>query len=258
MCILALYFQSTSDAPVLIAHNREDLYDRSTAPPRVHYGRPKVICPVNRKDGGTWIGVNQYGLVVAVINRVKPSPEPSRTPSVYTLCRELLNCNSAQHALTTCCEKLRAGDYPPSHFLCVDRRQGALVQYGEDLEVVFLHPGLHLLTAGSLNDPRDPRQDFARRMMTLQRLDSAVAFLAAASRVFSRKADPEGRRGLVITGNEFGTVASSLLAITHRPSHAVFHYAPGPPSETPYEDYSAFLRQVLSAERNGRPAQKSE
>lgn len=255
MCVLALYFQATGDAPVLLAHNREDLYERPAAPPRVHYGRPKVICPVDRKDGGTWIGVNQYGLVVAVISRLKPSVTASSPRSVYTLCRELLNCASAQQAVSMCCEQLRTGEYPPTHFLCADRRSGAVVQFGEDLEVVPLTPGLHLLSAASLDDPRDPRQDFARRMMTLQRLDSAVAFLAAASRVFSRKADPEGRRGLVITGREFGTVASSLLAITNRPSQAVFHYAAGPPSDTPYEDYSAFLRQVLSAERNGRTAQ---
>lgn len=255
MCVLAIHFQATSEAPVLLAHNRDDSYERPVGPPRVHYGRPKVICPVDRKDGGTWIGVNQHGLVVAVINRVKPGTEPPEGRSVYVLCRELLNSASASQAISLCCEELQTGKYPACHFLCADRRFGAVVQYGGDLTVVPLRPGLHFLSTAPLDDPFDPRQEFARRMLTLQRLDSAVAFLAAASRVFSRKADAEGRRGLVISSPGFGTVCSSLVALTNRPSQAVFHFAPGPPSETPYDDYSAFLRQVLSAERNGRPVQ---
>ncbi|MCS7238145.1 MAG: NRDE family protein [Thermoguttaceae bacterium] len=255
MCVLAIHFQAINEAPVLLAHNRDDSYERPVSPPRVHYGRPKVICPVDRKDGGTWIGVNQHGLAVAVINRGRPGAEPPDARSVFVLCRELLNCASATHAISKCCEELQTGKYSPSHFLCVDRRFGAVVHYGGEINVVPLRPGLHFLSTAPLDDPFDPRQEFARRMLTLQRLDSPVAFLAAASRVFSRKADPEGRRGLVISGPGFGTVCSTLVALTNRPSHAVFHFAPGPPSETPYDDYSAFLRQVLSAERNGRPAQ---
>jgi hypothetical protein len=207
---------------------------------------------VDRKDGGTWLGVNQHGLVVAFIRRFRPNASSgSRSPGL--LCRELLNCPGAQQAVQKCVEELESGEYGPVNFLCVDRRHGAVIQSDAQVEVLPLSPGLHLLTAGNLDDPSDPRQEFARRMMTLQRLDSAVAFLAAASRVFSRRADPEGRRGLVITGRDFGTLCSTLLAVTNKPSQAVCHYAPGPPSDYPYDDYSPFLRQVLSAERNGRP-----
>ena len=89
-------------------------------------------------------------------------------------------------------------------------------------------------------------------MLTLQTLDSAVTFLAVASRVFSRKLDAEGRRGVVIVGGEFGTVSSTLLSLPRKIQHAVYQYSSGPPCNCPYDDLSALLRQVLSTERSRR------
>jgi hypothetical protein len=86
--------------------------------------------------------------------------------------------------------------------------------------------------------------------LTLHTLDSAVTFLAVASRVFSRKPDRDGRRGVVITGGEFGTVSSTLLSLPRKIQQAVYQYSSGPPSDNPYDDLSALLRQVLSTERS--------
>ena len=90
-------------------------------------------------------------------------------------------------------------------------------------------------------------------MLTLHTLDSAVTFLAVASRAFSRKPDAEGRRGVVLTGGEFGTVSSTLLSLPRKIQHSIYQYCDGPPSERPYEDLSALLRQVLSAGRSRKP-----
>ena len=49
--------------------------------------------------------------------------------------------------------------------------------------VIELPPGLHLLSNSNLNDHSDERQEFVRRLLTLQRLDSAVAFLAFGARM---------------------------------------------------------------------------
>ena len=111
-------------------------------------------------------------------------------------------------------------------------------------------PGLHVITTGNVDDPKDERHEFVRRMLTLQTLDSAVTFLAVASRVFSRKPDGEGRRGVVITGSEFGTVSSTLLSLPRKIQHAIYQYAPAPPCDCAYDDLSALLRQVLSTERS--------
>ncbi len=248
MCVLAIQYKATADAPILLAENREECVDRPTQPPRIQSGPPRVLCGIDRKAGGTWAGVNQYGLVVTVANRPK-AVLPAEPRSRGLLCRELLGLDSAKKAARYAARQLATGAYAGASYLCADAKHGLVVYGGDTIEVVELTPGLHLLSNGNLNDCQDERQEFARRMLTLQRLDSAVAFLAVASRAFSRKPNAAGRRGMVIAGSEFGTVSSTLLAITERPQHAIYEYAPGPPSECPYDDFSHLLRQVLTTDR---------
>lgn len=248
MCLLAIQYQTASDAPILLAQNREELFDRPTQAPRIQSGKPRVVCGIDRKAGGTWLGVNQHGLVVVVANRSK-AVVPAEPRSRGLLCRELLRFHTAREAVEEAARQLATGVYAGANYLCVDAASGAVVYGGNTVEVVELTPGLHLMTNGMLDDPSDKRQGFVRRLLTLQRLDSAVAFLAVASRTFSRKPDRAGRRGVVLTGGAYGTVSSTLLSLAERPQSSVLQYAPGPPSEYAYDDLSALLRQVLSTEK---------
>ncbi len=248
MCVLAIQYKTAQDSPILVAHNREELYDRPSQVPRIQSGRPRLVCGIDRKAGGTWFGVNQHSLFVAVCNRPK-AVVPSDPRSRGLLCRELLGSATAKEALETAANELATGCYAGANYVCADAESGGVVYGGDEIEVVSLEPGLHLLTNGRLDDHGDQRQAFVRRLLTLQRLDSAVAFLAVASRAFSRKPDAEGRRGVVVCGKDYGTVSSSLLSLSIKMQNSVYQYAPGPPSEHPYDDVSALLRQVLSTDR---------
>lgn len=248
MCVLAIQYKAARDAHILVAHNREEFYDRPTQAPRIQPGRPRVICGVDRKAGGTWLGVNQHGLFVAVANRPK-TLVPVEPRSRGLLCRELLHLRTAKEAAEHAAREFASGAYAGANCVCADARSGAVVYGGNTVETVELTRGLHILTNGDLDDVHDERQELVRRLLTLQRLDSAVAFLAVASRSFSRRPDNSGRRGVVIVGNQYGTVSSTLLALTRKPQHSVFQYAPGPPPEHGYDDLSALLRQVLSTDK---------
>ncbi len=248
MCILAIQYKAARDAPILVAQNREEAYDRPTQAPRIQAGRPRVICGIDKKAGGTWLGVNQHGLFAAVANRIKSSvpPEPR---SRGLLCRELLQFEHAAKAAEHAAKELASGRYAGANFIVADARSAAVILGGDTVEVVSLTPGLHIVSNSGLDNPNDERQEFVRRLLTLQRLDSAVAFLAVASRTFSRKPDANGRRGATISGPEYGTVSSTLLALPKKTHNAVYHYAAGSPSDHPYDDLSALLRQVLSTDK---------
>jgi len=249
MCTMALLFRHAKGTPILVAANREERYDRATQYPKIQSGTPRVVCGIDRKAGGTWFGVNQYGLMCSVLNRRKlhVPPEPR---SRGLLCRELLHLRTAKEAAAHAAKALKTGHYAGANYVCADPKHAYVVHGGNQIEVVELEPGLHVITGGDVDDPSDERHEFVRRMLTLHTLDSAVTFLAVASRVFSRKQDRDGRRGVVISGREFGTVSSTLLALSRKPQHAIYQYAPAPPSECAYDDLSALLRQVLSAERS--------
>ncbi len=97
-----------------------------------------------------------------------------------------------------------------------------------------------------MNDPTDERVRLAHRLLTLQMLDSPVKFLAVASKVFARAPSPAGRPTMVVRGNEYGTVSSTLIALSPKPRDAIFQFASSAPYQSKYEDYSPMLRDILS------------
>jgi hypothetical protein len=259
MCTLAILYRVARGTPILVAANREERFDRSTQYPKIQSGSPRIVCGIDRRAGGTWLGVNQNGVLCTAANRRK-TVVPTEPRSRGLLCRELLNHRTAREAAAHAARELAKGLYAGVNYVCADGRYAAVVHGGDNVEIVELGPGLHVVTGGNVDDPKDERHEFIRRMLTLHTLDSAVTFLAVASRVFSRKPDDEGRRGVVVLGSEFGTVSSTLLSLPRKIQHAVYQYAPGPPCDHPYDDLSALLRQVLSTERarknregNGKP-----
>lgn len=249
MCILAIQYQATRDAPVLIAQNRDEDYDRPWQAPRIQSGRPRVVCGIDRKSGGTWLGVNQYGLFATVINAPKRNV-PFDAKSRGVLCRDLLACKTAEEAVERAANELSTGLYGGANFVCADKESAAVI-YGRDtVDVEPITPGLHIITESRMDNRDDPRQEFVRRLMTLQTIDSSVAFLAAAHHSFSRPPDVTGKRGVVIQGKDRGTVCSTLLSLTGRKQNSIYQFAAGPPCDTSYDDVSALLRQVLSTDRS--------
>ena len=94
MCLLALFFRVVEDAPIVAGAIREEFFDRGGEPPALLEGPTRVVAGIDPTAGGTWFGVNERGLLVAVTNRRK-SQSPEAPPSRGLLVRELLQCASA-------------------------------------------------------------------------------------------------------------------------------------------------------------------
>ncbi len=143
-------------------------------------------------------------------------------------------------------DELATGNYDGVNFVCADAESGWVVHGGDDYEVVPLEEGLNIIGNSDVNDPRDERVKLARRLLTLQTLDSPVKFLAVASKVFARAPAGPMRPSMVIREARRGTVSSTLIALGQKPRDAIFQYADGAPDEAKYEDFSPFLRDILS------------
>jgi uncharacterized protein with NRDE domain len=245
MCLLAVQYKSVPEAPILVAANREEAYDRPTLIPSIQPGKPRVLSGVDAKAGGTWLGVNQNGLFVGAANRQKMMlPTAPRSRGLLT--RDLLRANSARQAVDMAMEELLANKYEGVNFIIADAESGWAVHGGDDPEVTELVEGLNIITNYDLNEPRDERQKLAKRLLTLQTLDSAVKFLAVASKAFARPPAAPDRPGMVIKGKDRGTVSSTLIALGKKPRDAIFQYANGSPETARFEDYSPLLRDILS------------
>lgn len=257
MCLLAIHYKAVPEAPILVAANRDEFYDRSSTIPSIQSGKPRVLCGIDSLAGGTWLGVNQNGLVVAVSNRQKVLT-PIAPRSRGLLCREVLKAGSSREAVEIALEGLESGKYDGANFVIADNKYGVAIHGGDSIDVVELDEGLNLIANNDLNDPNDPRLQLAKRLLTLQSLDSPVKFLAVASRVFARGPAGDGRPSIVLRRDQRGTVSSTLIALGKKPRDAIFQFAAGSPDQARYEDYSPLLRDILSRGlRESRALQKT-
>lgn len=245
MCLLAIQYKLVPEAPILVATNREEFYDRPSLPPSIQSGKPRIMCGLDQQAGGTWLGVNQHGLLVAACNRWKMSP-PLAPRSRGLLCKDLLRAGSSRRAVDMALEELSSNKYDGVNFVIADSESGWVVHGSDDVEVVELEEGLTIVGNGDVNDPRDARGKMAQRLLTLQTLDSPVKFLAVASKVFARTPSPPGRPSIVLRGPDRGTVSSTLISLGKKPRDAIYQYCAGPPDQGKYEDFSPLLRDILS------------
>jgi uncharacterized protein with NRDE domain len=243
MCLLALFFRVVEDAPVVVGANREELYARGGEPPRILDGPCPALAGVDPQAGGTWLGVNERGVLVAVTNRPK-SQLPAQPRSRGLLARELLACQSAARAADLASRELDRNRYAGCNILCVDREHAIVLQAGDWLRVRPLPPGLHVLTAHDVNDGSDRRIGHSLWWLSQRSYANGEQCAAALKELCAQGGN--GDPPICLRGKEGGTVSSSVVVLNSAPLRSRYLHAQGPPDATPYADYSQLLQQLLS------------
>jgi uncharacterized protein with NRDE domain len=68
MCLVLLALDSHPKYSLVLAANRDEFYDRPTAPAGFWSDAPRVLGGRDLKAGGTWLGIDRRGRVAAVTN----------------------------------------------------------------------------------------------------------------------------------------------------------------------------------------------
>jgi uncharacterized protein with NRDE domain len=79
MCLVLIALNSHPDYSLIVAANRDEFYDRPTAPAAFWADAPSVLAGRDLKAGGTWLGIDRRGRFAAVTNyrqgrRERPAP----------------------------------------------------------------------------------------------------------------------------------------------------------------------------------------
>ncbi len=228
MCSLLLAWQVIEGAPIALAANRDEAYDRESRGPRLLCAEPKVIAPVDARAGGTWLGVNDRGLVVAIANR-RDGPEGERSRG--QLVRDMLTADTADEARTFLASVLGEHTYAGFHLLLVDPIDGFYVTWDGTLEGHELTPGVHVLD----NDGLDEAADIPRTVRGRLEVRPGLSTETWLDRAVDVLADHD--LGLCRHGESFGTVSASTVTVaTNGEPDISYRYAAGPPCETTFED----------------------
>jgi len=244
MCTLAIYFRMSDEYPVIIAANRDEFLDRPAVAPTRLCENPDVVGGRDLRAGGTWLGINQYGIVAGLLNRRSAQNDPARR-SRGLLCLDALRFSRADEAARFVGEQ-RSADYNPFNLL-IASRDAAYVAYNhaDRIEIVGLKPGLHLLTNLNVDDFECPRisasyERFAELGCDPDFLRDPVSRRGELRRLLSDhrvQLDPRNGRpnALCLHLDGYGTRSSSLIFLGKDPGHVEHFFASGAPCKSGYE-----------------------
>jgi uncharacterized protein with NRDE domain len=141
-------FQVVQDSPLIVAANRDELYERPTvAMTALRETGPRILGGRDELAGGTWLAVNENGLVAALVNQPSLEGRDPTKRSRGELPIVFASHPTAAEAITEVTAKLDAAAYNPCWMLVGDRDAlfSVGIPGGSRLEVEQLPPGLHIL-----------------------------------------------------------------------------------------------------------------
>jgi|SRR5579875_618604 len=238
MCTLAIYFQVFPTRPVVVAANRDEFLDRPALAPTVLNQAPVIAGGKDLKAGGTWLAINQFGMVAGLLNRRSSTAADPSLRSRGQLCLQALHHADVEQAIAYVTRQ-DPNAYNPFNLLVASPRVAVVADNrGGRIRATRLAPGMHLLTNLDVDDFECPRISAAFERFRALCQEPALgdrgaelrARLATLLADHSTQLDPRSNRpnALCLHGDKYGTRSSSIISIGA--SGASEHYfAPGPP-----------------------------
>jgi hypothetical protein len=208
-----------------------------------------VVAGLDELAGGSWLGINDWGVVACILNRKGTLGPLPGARSRGELVLDALDVADAQDAA----EILADVDplaYRPFNMIVADNRDAFWIRHadreGSDaVEVHALPEGLSILTAMDLNDSTDPRiRAFLPRFQAAARPDpeqGLEGWRPWATLLASRTHDVDKGPSSAMcfqTETGFGTVSSALVALpsmNRTDTKPKFYFAKEPPDQARYE-----------------------
>ncbi len=251
MCTVVILIRPGHDWPLIIAANRDELIERPSQPPAAHWpDRPGLIAGRDALAGGTWLGINEFGLIAGILNR-----KGSLGPMDGFRSRGELPLEALDHADAEAAAEALAGiepaSYRPFNMVIADNRDAYWLRLAEDhgggedgggVRVSALPPGLSMITSGERNDTSQPRirtylpQFHKASPPNPENGDYTAWQRLLGARIHDQRAGSEGAM-CIATERGFATVSSSLIALPapgRGGGKPRWLFCPGSPDEAEY------------------------
>jgi uncharacterized protein with NRDE domain len=241
MCTLIILRRPEHAWPVIIGANRDEMIDRPALPPGRHWpDREEVVAGMDLLGGGSWLGVNDWGLAAAILNRHGSLGPDANLRSRGELVLEALDHADAV-AAASALTQLDPAAYRSFNLIVADNRDGFWLRHAGKgrIEAFPLHDGLSLIAAGDIDESETRRLALARpRFEAAPPPDPDRDDWTAWETLLgdaSRPADEPPNAALRFdTGRGFATLSSALIALPaigaeeRRPRYRYAQWLPEP------------------------------
>jgi len=245
MCTLVILRRPGHRWPVLIGANRDEMIDRPSKPPGRHWAdRPELVAGLDVFAGGSWLGVNDWGVAAAVLNR-----HGSLGPVLGKRSRGELVLEALDHAdAAAAAEALSDLDpeaYRTFNLIIVDESHGFWLRHagGPRVEAKPLKDGLSMIAAGDLDELATRRLELALpafRAWPTPDPDNED-WSSWQSLLGSTRAPPNepATAAMRFRTDGYGTVSSALIGLPGRDGsdrRPVFRFTEWLPNPSPWRD----------------------
>ena len=163
MCLIAIAYRVHPAYPLIIAANRDEFFDRPTAPLDFWPDHPDILAGRDLKNRGTWLGVNTKGKVAAVTNYREPDAKPDTGISRGQLVSDFL---AGDTPAETYLETIKGQKDAYSGFNLIAGTTDRLLWYSNRGGVItMIEPGIHAVSNHLLDTPW-PKAEKIRQGMT--------------------------------------------------------------------------------------------
>jgi uncharacterized protein with NRDE domain len=223
-----------------LAANRDELIRRAWDPPAAHWpNHPGIVAGRDKTAGGTWMGLNEHGVMAAILNRhgsLGPAPGKLSRGELPLLALKYSTAAEAAAAMGT----LDASTYRSFNLVIADSVAAffcAGLEQGQP-HITELGHGTSMITAGEPNDLSIPR--IARHLPKFE--DAAFEDW---KRLLADNSPPLASALNIPATNGFATVSAAVMALPKTGTPA-WEFCPGPPDQFKFEPVNSPTRPSTS------------
>jgi uncharacterized protein with NRDE domain len=245
MCTLILLRRPDHDWPVILGANRDEMVTRPWRPPARHWpDRPEVVAGLDEMAGGSWLGINDHGVVAGILNRHGSlGPAPGQRSRGELVLEALDHADAAAAAAALAHVEPRA--YRTFNLVVADSRDAFWLRHADGkgdapVEARPIGPGLSMIAAGELDDPETQRlARYRPRFLAAATPDPAAGDWSAWEALLGEEGGGPDRALRFTTDRGFATVSSALIALPSHEKPALeprFRFKSYLPEETAWAD----------------------
>ncbi|HWB49614.1 MAG TPA: NRDE family protein [Stellaceae bacterium] len=249
MCTLVILRRPEHPWPVIIGANRDEMLTRPARPPARHWpDRPDVVAGLDELAGGSWLGLNDWGVAAAVLNRhgsLGPAPGQRSRGELVLEALDHPDAVAAAEALA----HLDPGSYRTFNLIVADNRDAFWLRHadGRNIDAWPIPEGLSLIDSGELNRPNNRRVTLAAPRFRAAAppdpdADDWADWQGLLADTESPAGEPPENALRFRMPHGYGTVSSALIALP-APDTAErkprFRYAQWQPAPLPWTDVGA-------------------
>jgi len=224
MCTSVILFRKEHSWPLIIGSNRDESLSRKSKFPARHWEKnyPQIIGGLDLKEMGSWIAVNDHGLISIIHNRKLEKNNTLKKKSRGHIILELLNFEKIESAVESL-QNINQTKYNGFNIFLGNKSccyWGKHISVDKKVEIKEINEGLSILTDKDLNDVMDKKTNFYLNKFsqaTSPEPDKgnwlAWEHLLAKNKIENQQ-NPEESICFIDKNKNYGTRSSSMIAIS--------------------------------------------